>query len=443
MQWVSVSWSKRFLSIAGLAGLLLEAPAMAMPANAGVCDSRGAAEIMLVIDRSGSMSNGVEKLGVPPAGTPTRLATAKLAAVALVDRLAAADRAGLISYSGTTTLDAALGFDRTTLEAAIVGIRTDDDTYAEPAIRLATQELLTTGRESARKIIIHLSDGYSYGNPVAAAGDAKAAGIEFFAIAIGDDPRTLQMQGVEILRQQASDAGHFFHAKTSDAVYDVFDEIGSRIVTQQLDLLSQAYGVKGTGLLSPLNIPLLVNKKRYEYDESKTPALRSAGGAGSTLAVPLKIGTLMFGASVITDQAAGSLAGATSSAEVSSSSRITGLQLRIAGLPVLAAEVIEAKTAASKTGDSYASSGSVLTAKLKVLGLPVTVDIRPNTTVLIPLVGRLILNEQRVQAAAPQSISRYVNFAHLSLTGLLKGELVLAHSFSGVSCEEGLPMFTD
>jgi hypothetical protein len=423
--------------------------AWAAPTNSGICDPRSptpGADLMFVLDRSGSMGNGIEQLGVPPPGKLTRLEGTQQASYGVLGRLAAVDQVGVVSYSTTTRLDQALSLDKQAALQAIEALVTDDDTYAEPAIRLATQELLTRGRSGVRKVIIHLSDGYSFGNPVGAAADAKAAGIEFFAVAIRD-PRPTEGQGVELLRQQATDAAHFFLVQTEADLFNAFDLIGGRVTTGQLDLLSHAYGLRGTGnVLSALNVTANVNDMRYRYDESADPPLRSAGGTRSTLATAVSAGalgsTLSFRANVITSTATGTIDGSAKTARTGATSKITGLNLSLAGLPVISADVIEARTQASTNkGATYASSGSALTANIRVAGVPLSVNIPPNTTIPLPLLGRVVLNEQPAGVLTQRSASRTVNFAHLYLTGLVKGELVLAHAFSGASCEEGLPPF--
>ncbi|MGH8515854.1 MAG: choice-of-anchor P family protein [Panacagrimonas sp.] len=422
--------------------------AQATPVNSGVCDKRSTTpgvDLMLVIDRSGSMGNGIEQLGVPPPGKLTRLQGTKIVSDGLIDRMAAVDRVGLVSYSNSTTLNQALTFDKEATSAAVNALVTEDDTFAEPAIRLATQELLTRGRAGVRKIMIHLSDGFSRPDPIAAAADAKAAGIEIYAVAIRD-PRPEQSTGVEQLRQQATDAAHFFLVQTEADLFFAFDIIGDRVQTGQLDLRSHAFGVKGTGnVLSLLNVTANVNDMRYKYDESLDPPLRSVGGTRNTVATAVNAGlaggTMAFRANVITSTAVGSIDGTAKTARTNATSKITGMNLRLMGAPVLVADVIESRTLVTTTGTSFASSGSSLTANLRVAGVPLSVTIAPNTTLPLPLLGKIVLNEQK-PGKSTLSASRTVNFAHLYLTGaLIKGELILAHAFSGASCEEGVPMF--
>ncbi|MCC2656216.1 MAG: hypothetical protein K0Q76_1324 [Panacagrimonas sp.] len=421
--------------------------ASAAPTNSGVCDQRSSSpgvDLMLVIDRSGSMGNGIEQLGVPPPGKLTRLQGTQQVSTALIGRMAAVDQVGLVSYSTTTSFDHALTTDKAAVTAAVNALVKDDDTYAEPAIRLATQELVTRGRAGVRKVILHLSDGFSRGNPIGAAADAKAAGIEFFVVAIRD-PRPTEGTGVEILRQQATDAAHFFLVQTEADLFQAFDIIGDQVQTGQLDLLSHAYGLRGSGsLLSRLNVTANVNDMRYRYDESLEPPLRAAGGTRSTVATTVNAGllggTLAFRANVITSVATGKINGTTKIATTNAQAKITNLNLALLGVPVISADVIESRTTAKATSAASSASGSSITANIRVAGLPISVTIAPNTTISIPLVGRIVLNEQK-SGRSTRAANRTVNFAHIYLTGLITGDLVLAHAFSGASCEEGLPAF--
>lgn len=441
------AWIVLAASFLSFIALFCPLQAAAAPTNAGVCDQRSpvpGADLMLVIDRSGSMGNGIEELGVPPPGKLTRLQGTQQVSVGLIARMAAVDQVGLVSYSTTTTLDHALSFDKASVSAAVNALVKDDDTYAEPAIRLATQELLTRGRAGVRKVILHLSDGWSFGDPVGAAADAKAAGIEFYAVAIRD-PRPTEGMGVELLRQQATDAAHFFLVETEADLFQSFDIIGSQVQTGQLDLLSHAYGLRGTGsLLSRLNVTANVNDMRYRYDESLDPPLRAAGGSRSTVATAVNgslLGsTMSFRANVITSVATGKIDSTTKIATTNARAKITNLNLALMGVPVLSADVIESRTTAKATGTSSAASGTAITANIRVAGVPMSVTIPPNTSLSIPLVGRIVLNEQK-SGRATRAANRTVNFAHIYLTGLVTGELVLAHAFSGASCEEGLPAF--
>jgi uncharacterized repeat protein (TIGR01451 family) len=84
----------------------------------------------------------------------------------------------------------------------------------------------------------------------------------------------------------------------------------------------------------------------------------------------------------------------------------------------------------SSTGAGSASSANV--ANLRIAGVLVNVAAGPNSTITVPGVGQLILNEQG-SAGAGLNQSRFVNGLHLKLKGLLaQGDVILAHSDCGI-----------
>src|SRR5581483_2117065 len=86
--------------------------------------------------------------------------------------------------------------------------------------------------------------------------------------------------------------------------------------------------------------------------------------------------------------------------------------------------------ATTDPGDRSRSSATVV--NLRVAGLLVNVAAGPNSTVTVPGVGQLILNEQ-VESGTGLNQARSVNALHLKLDGLLaKGDVILAHSDCGI-----------
>ncbi len=417
-------------SVALFAVVVASSASHAAPANSGACDARGVADVMIVFDRSGSMGNGIEKLGAPPAGTPTRLRGTQVGTGSLLSSLAAADRAGLVSYSTTVSFDSGLTLDKVALAAKVFALVTDDDTYAAPAIRAATQELLSNGRPGARKIILHLSDGFSFGDPIVAAAEAKAAGIEFFALAIGNDPRPRQAQGRDILAAQASDAAHYIYAPTEAGLYDAFDLFGDVIRTKQLTAKSSSTTVTGTGLLAILNLPLLVNPVAYSYDESVDPPLVSAGGVSQRVTLPVQTGLINVNLGVIRNAATGVQTPGT--AKVTGSSLLTGVNVGLLGRPAIAAQVIGTEATASYNAGAYSSTATLTTVNANALGIPVAANVAPNTAIAVPGVLSVVLNAQPPAVVTADSIKRSVAFAVISSP--LLGSLTLSKSTAELSC---------
>lgn len=406
------------------------AAARAEAVNSGACDARGVADVMIVFDRSGSMGNGIEQLGTPPAGVPTRLRGTQIGTGSLLSTLAAADRAGLVSYSTTVSFDSGLTFDKVALANKVFALVRDDDTFAAPAIRAATRELLSNGRPGVRKIILHLSDGFSFGDPIVAAAEAKAAGIEFFAMAIGNDPRPRQAQGRDILAAQASDAAHYIYAPTEPGLYEAFDLFGEVIRTRQLTAKASSSTVTGTGLLAVLNLPLLVNPVAYAYDESVVPPLASPGGVSQRVTVPVQTGLINVNLGAIRNAATGTQTPGVGTA--TGSSLLTGVNVGLIGRAAVAAQVIGTEASVSYNAGAYTSSAKLTTADARVLGIPVAANVAPNTAIAVPGVLSVVLNAQPPAVVTADSIKRSVAFAVISSP--LLGSLTLSKSTAELGC---------
>lgn len=413
--------------------LLPYAAVQAAPVNSHACDTRAPADVMIVFDHSGSMSNGIEALGVPPPGKKTRMAAAQIGSGSMLSKFAAIDRAGLVSYSTQVSFDSPLTFDKSSVAAKIFALVKDDDTFAEPAIRAATRELLGNGRPGARKVIVHLSDGYSFGDPVAAATDAKAAGIEFYAVAIGNDPRPLQAQGREVLRQQATDEAHYAYVATEQAVYDFFDLVGEQVHTRQLRARADSFNIRGTGLLQVVNTRTLTNSRSYLYDDSSDPALVRPGGTSQVATVGLNaplVGGLALNSGTIRNSATGSQsAGA---ARVDALARIENLNLGLSGVRTTATSV-HSTAQARFDGSRFSSSAGLITVNAKVGDMAVAANVPPNTVIAIPGVLTVTLNAQPREVRTDNSVRRSVAFAVISSP--LLGSLTLAQSSVQLSCQ--------
>jgi hypothetical protein len=131
-------------------------------------------DVMLVIDRSGSMNDGG---GSPP--EPMR--TVKNAAKSFIDLLGGNDRVGLVDYATTAKLSKGLTDNHGAVQTAIDGLVASDGgkTNISDAINKATQELITNSRAGATRVLIVFSDGV-----------ANRSGPEGSIISCGEYPCT-------------------------------------------------------------------------------------------------------------------------------------------------------------------------------------------------------------------------------------------------------------
>ena len=171
----------------------------------------GQADVMLVLDRSGSINS-------------TELGQLKTAAKDFVDALTLTDpgiHAGQTSFSTGGTLDHHLTFDSTSLKAAIDALVAGGWTNLKAGIDLAIGELDDThvherpGSGSPDKMVI-ITDGHpnrplpsNTADDAAAtsADNARLAGSEIFVVGVGGDVDATYLQ-TEI----ADDASHYYSA---------------------------------------------------------------------------------------------------------------------------------------------------------------------------------------------------------------------------------------
>ncbi|CAN5154676.1 hypothetical protein BH09PAT2_BH09PAT2_04020 [soil metagenome] len=182
------------------------------PSPSGQICKLDTTDIILVLDRSGSMSNFKDSEGF------TKLDRAKQGALNLLDKLTAtsnvATRIGLVSFGsqgndGTgrqssaynSTLDIAPTTNFTSVKTAINNLKyIQDGTCIECGIRIANGQLTSTSRN---RVVILLSDGGanhiwdgtntstdSKPRAIAEANKGRATGIKYYVLGYGSNPDT-------------------------------------------------------------------------------------------------------------------------------------------------------------------------------------------------------------------------------------------------------------
>ncbi len=187
----------------------------------GAClPHRTSADVMLVIDRSGSMS---EQNGRP-------IRDAKAASIAFVNRLdMATDQVGLVSFADTALRNVGLMSRAGDVKSAINGLNASGNTNIKDAIAMAQAELASSRRKAGNApVMVLLSDGLpnrpsGNADPRPEATAAKAAGTRIFTIGLGDgvDPN--------LMRELASSPSDYFFAPNSSQLDAIYQQIAGAI----------------------------------------------------------------------------------------------------------------------------------------------------------------------------------------------------------------------
>ncbi len=151
-------------------------------------------DIMLIIDRSGSMDDDCPGGSANPGETPCKINDAKNAAKNFLDQLDNQDRAGLVSFSSTAVLDQGLTPDKGLVKTKIDSLIASGSTNIGDGIYTATNELRINGRSSVSRVEVLLTDGkpnepgndiFALRYSLNAAKNASSYGIPIYTIGLG------------------------------------------------------------------------------------------------------------------------------------------------------------------------------------------------------------------------------------------------------------------
>jgi predicted ribosomally synthesized peptide with SipW-like signal peptide len=178
----------------------------------------GDGDVMIVLDRSGSMTS-----------EPNKFSNAKAGAKTLIDALGANTRVGLVSFASSATLDEPLTTNHSQVKATIDALSAGGSTNMEAAVTTAQAELANAA--SANPIMVFLTNGVpSVGDPTDEAQAAKNAGTEIYTIAYGSGAN------VSLLNDMSSDPDSQYSYLATDiaSVEQVFAQIGQIIAGEQI-----------------------------------------------------------------------------------------------------------------------------------------------------------------------------------------------------------------
>lgn len=169
-------------------------------------------DVMLVIDRSGSMSSG-------------KLDAAKNAAWTFVNQLKQTDKSGLVSFGDEARLDQRLTFDHWRTKDAIYGLQHGGWTAMGDGIAVAQGEIVLRARGDSAHVMIVLSDGESNRgwDPIEAADDAKAEGTIIYTIGLGNDADE------DVLKEVATSPDHYYYAPDANDLLEIYEDISEQV----------------------------------------------------------------------------------------------------------------------------------------------------------------------------------------------------------------------
>jgi len=201
--------------------LLGETVDVTLTLDGGCPDIPPQADIILIIDRSGSMRSN------------NKLRAAQDAARVF---LGAVDfrqsRVGLVSFNQTAQLNHALTSDVAALRTAIFRLTAEGGTNISLPVELAIAELSSPRRrQTALGVIVLLTDGNDNRGPVGptvASLEAKLDGIRMFAIGLGADVNTV------LLRRMASAPEDYYFAPGAGDLAGIYTDIARRLRAEVL-----------------------------------------------------------------------------------------------------------------------------------------------------------------------------------------------------------------
>ncbi|NQE53242.1 hypothetical protein C5S29_06580 [ANME-1 cluster archaeon GoMg3.2] len=188
--------------------------------NAVIYTTAGHADVMLIIDRSGSMD-----------WPSSKIEDAKASAKLFVDYMRDDDYAGVVSFASSasynyhlTPLTAAI---KIAIKTAIDAIYASGSTAMGAGLRYGLNDLTSLGDPTHSWAMVLLSDGYhnSGEHPDSVLPDIKVWDIRVFTIGLGDDVDRALLEHIA-----TETGGEYYYAATSDQLREIYELIVGRVV---------------------------------------------------------------------------------------------------------------------------------------------------------------------------------------------------------------------
>ncbi|HEX6185504.1 MAG TPA: VWA domain-containing protein [Pyrinomonadaceae bacterium] len=245
--WETIRRNYSFVTLPGGDGL----PVEAAPADCGnrlnfIDDVVGSDQVMLFIDRSGSMQASVQE-----GSTSTRLDFAQAAARAFIDLQAGAGaQVGLVSFEETPRLDRPLNdlqlADANPFKLVVNALVAGGNTGIGTALNAATFEFQRVAAEGRTRTAFLLSDGENNRgeDPRAAADRLQKEDVRIFTIPVGSSADR------ELLTDIAGQSGGtMFDAPTGNELPPIYAELFARFRGESLVLPRAASAVRGKDII--------------------------------------------------------------------------------------------------------------------------------------------------------------------------------------------------
>jgi len=191
-------------------------------------------DVVLIIDRSGSMCEPVAPPFCNSAPPGSKMAAAISAAKTFVDQLDGVnDRSGLVSFNSLARIDRNLTYDKSSVKSGIDGLHALGGTAIGYGIMNATNHLKWNGRGSTKWAEVLLSDGENTAgiNPIVAAAQARDAGIVIYTIGLGSDADNITMSNIANMT-----GGTYYYAPSGAELSDIYSQIARELLATEQEV---------------------------------------------------------------------------------------------------------------------------------------------------------------------------------------------------------------